>query len=1091
MDGSPRSKKNTEQNYPFAHSPTHRHNIENMDYVGITITEDFAQQKDISTIPSVSSQRLHHQPQQNQIQSQRHYLPSAVQVPNVSQGQDPPLISIRRRSENYIHHPIQTNYSGSSTTATSTHILSHQHRPPQSSQQLPQLHQHIPQLYSSSSQKLSLPQYLSHAHHHSQTHQPPLLNPTAQLQIHPQQRSISQSHPINYQSKIHQNNTHQSALPIKSYHMTHSSPPPSVPPRSLSTSSSFPSSGKNTLTSNFHLRNDFDKKHSFRGSLFRHIRSKSDMHPPPSRRNDPGKQYLSPLKALTVKLSSTYHRVNPNFRYEHAYNPRRVLTKPSKGVKNDGYDNEDSDYILYVNDILGSEEGQKYLILDILGQGTFGQVVKCLNFKTKEIVAVKVVKNKPAYFNQSMMEVAILELLNQKWDNHDEHHILRLRDTFIHKKHLCLVFELLSVNLYELIKQNQFRGLSTNLVRVFTAQLLDALTILNEARIIHCDLKPENVLLKNLESPTIKVIDFGSACHARQTVYTYIQSRFYRSPEVLLGLPYSSSIDMWSVGCIAVELFLGLPLFPGSSEYNQVSRIVEMLGIPPTYMIEVGKTASEYFERYTDEQDQKKYRLKSMEQYMQEHNCVEQPSKKYFSAIKLSDIIKNYPITRKGSTQKDIDKEMQNRLAFIDFVQGLLNLNPIERWSPQQAKLHPFITGEKFIGKFTPPMQLKSAKSNLANAQTVPQLIGAANQTSTMHLSPMSSQSAQSSPTASPKIPQRKVVTINTESIIKQNQSNSIPKVSPRHSSVQTSNKSSSLMPKSSIGSLNRPRASTIGNVQVPPQIQRAAALVSPGRAPREKDPRRLPLHYPHLNFLQEHEPNDTSPFSVVVDGDNRRQNESKNPNINEVYGIRISENWSEMNEVRQRDEPYSRDDQSPREERYHTGASNDVSVKRTGEGHGTSMSSNEKRLRGDSGMQMPGTLPNGVLDDNDVGTSVLPLHVSPAPLRNYRNSPNNHTPNSSPYPHHPQGHPLPIPPNFNYPKNLPLTLPSRRHENNYSTSPSSFEPSSPEYNLSPQFPPQLPPIPQFVLGNSSMENKNSTHSDREPRYSTNGVGNV
>ncbi|CCO27079.1 dual-specificity tyrosine-(Y)-phosphorylation regulated kinase [Rhizoctonia solani AG-1 IB] len=132
---------------------------------------------------------------------------------------------------------------------------------------------------------------------------------------------------------------------------------------------------------------------------------------------------------------------------------------------------------------------------NVLGQGTFGQVVKCQNIKTHEIVAVKVVKNKPAYFNQSMMEVTILELLNTTWDPNDEHHILRMRDQFIHKNHLCLVFELLSSNLYELIKQNQFGGLSTQLVKVFTAQLLDALTVLNEARLIHCDLKPENILL--------------------------------------------------------------------------------------------------------------------------------------------------------------------------------------------------------------------------------------------------------------------------------------------------------------------------------------------------------------------------------------------------------------------------------------------------------------------------------------------------------------------------------------------------------------------------------------------------------------------
>jgi|ERR1700722_3234627 len=87
--------------------------------------------------------------------------------------------------------------------------------------------------------------------------------------------------------------------------------------------------------------------------------------------------------------------------------------------------------------------------------------------------------------------------LNKTCDPNDEHHILRLRDSFIHRSHLCLVFELLSSNLYELIKQNQFQGLSTQLVKVFMAQLLDAMTVLKEARLIHCDLKPENILLKS------------------------------------------------------------------------------------------------------------------------------------------------------------------------------------------------------------------------------------------------------------------------------------------------------------------------------------------------------------------------------------------------------------------------------------------------------------------------------------------------------------------------------------------------------------------------------------------------------------------
>ncbi|ORY69922.1 kinase-like domain-containing protein [Pseudomassariella vexata] len=457
---------------------------------------------------------------------------------------------------------------------------------------------------------------------------------------------------------------------------------------------------------------------------FKKIRAMPDLRPkvnaqPPFRRANPEGGFISPLQALTVHLPATYRICNPSFKYESSRNPRRVLTKPSKGVKNDGYDNEDSDYILYVNDILGSEEAghkNRYLILDVLGQGTFGQVVKCQNLKTQEVVAVKVIKNRTAYFNQSMMEVSVLDLLNTKLDKNDDHHLLRLKDTFIHRQHLCLVFELLSVNLYELIKQNQFRGLSTTLVRVFAQQLLNGLALLNKARLIHCDLKPENILLKNLESPIIKIIDFGSACDERQTVYTYIQSRFYRSPEVLLGLPYSSAIDMWSLGCIVVELFLGLPLFPGSSEYNQVSRIVEMLGNPPNWMIEVGKQAGDFFEKRQDEFGRKTYHLKSMEQYSRERGTKEQPSKKYFQANTLPEIIKSYPMPRKNMKQSEIDREMNNRIAFIDFVRGLLTVSPLERWSPQQAKLHPFITQQKFNGPFVPPMNLKASSLNRSPA---------------------------------------------------------------------------------------------------------------------------------------------------------------------------------------------------------------------------------------------------------------------------------------------------------------------------------------------------------------------------------------
>ncbi|CAE6367938.1 unnamed protein product, partial [Rhizoctonia solani] len=392
------------------------------------------------------------------------------------------------------------------------------HAPPiQSSQTLPYSHEH---------ERAMSDQTRSNIYHHS-------YDPYAQAQEHIRRPSYNTNPPGDYAPETR--------------------PPPSPAYQQLQYSTSTPGT---PMTSSY--QRQFYSPKPRQG--FRHVRDPKDLQPrvnpaPPGRRFADG-AYLSPLRALTTHLTQTYHICNPEFRYESTHNPRRVLTKPSKPVHNDGYDNEDYDYILYVNDWLGPDDGRnKYLILDVLGQGTFGQVVKCQNIKTHEIVAVKVVKNKPAYFNQSMMEVTILELLNTTWDPNDEHHILRMRDQFIHKNHLCLVFELLSSNLYELIKQNQFGGLSTQLVKVFTAQLLDALTVLNEARLIHCDLKPENILLMSLQSPQIKVIDFGSACHERQTVYTYIQSRFYRSPEVLLGMSYTSAIDMWSLGCIAVELF--------------------------------------------------------------------------------------------------------------------------------------------------------------------------------------------------------------------------------------------------------------------------------------------------------------------------------------------------------------------------------------------------------------------------------------------------------------------------------------------------------------------------------------------------------
>jgi dual specificity protein kinase YAK1 len=181
----------------------------------------------------------------------------------------------------------------------------------------------------------------------------------------------------------------------------------------------------------------------------------------------------------------------------------------------------------------------------------------------------------------------------------------------------------------------------------------------------------ENILLTDLKSPKtlIKCIDFGSACFKNQTIYSYIQSRFYRSPEILLGLDYDLSIDMWSLGCICAELYLGLPVFPGVSEYNLLCRFIEMFGDIPNYMLENGKHTLKFYKKVSCGFNMFIYELKTEKEYYMENNQQPKEWRRYFNDEKLDDLILNYP----GSKSiRDSDRIH----SFIDFLKGLLQYDP-------------------------------------------------------------------------------------------------------------------------------------------------------------------------------------------------------------------------------------------------------------------------------------------------------------------------------------------------------------------------------------------------------------------------------
>ncbi len=120
--------------------------------------------------------------------------------------------------------------------------------------------------------------------------------------------------------------------------------------------------------------------------------------------------------------------------------------------------------------------------------------------------------------------------------------------------------------------------------------MLQALRFLRRHNIIHCDLKPENLLLHSKSRGAVKLIDFGSSCFADEKIFTYIQSRFYRAPEVMLALPYTAAIDMWSLGCILAELHTGSPLFPADSELDLFAFITEINGLPPAELLKARMT---------------------------------------------------------------------------------------------------------------------------------------------------------------------------------------------------------------------------------------------------------------------------------------------------------------------------------------------------------------------------------------------------------------------------------------------------------------------------------------------------------------------
>ncbi|XP_051966871.1 cyclin-dependent kinase-like 5 isoform X3 [Xyrauchen texanus] len=298
----------------------------------------------------------------------------------------------------------------------------------------------------------------------------------------------------------------------------------------------------------------------------------------------------------------------------------------------------------------------KFEVLGIVGEGAYGVVLKCRHKETKELVAIK--KFKDSEENEEVKETTLRELKMLRTLKQDN--IVELKEAFRRRGKLYLVFEYVEKNMLELLEELP-NGAPPDKVRSYIFQLIKAIHWCHNNEIVHRDIKPENLLISS--NDILKLCDFGFARNLSEgsdANYTeYVATRWYRSPELLLGAPYGKAVDMWSVGCILGELSDGQPLFPGESEIDQLFTIQKVLGpLPPEQM------------------------------------------KLFYSNPRFAGL--RFPSVSHPQTLERRYLGIINGLM-LDLIKNLLCLNPTERFLTEQCLNHPVFQGLRGPDRPAPP----------------------------------------------------------------------------------------------------------------------------------------------------------------------------------------------------------------------------------------------------------------------------------------------------------------------------------------------------------------------------------------------------
>lgn len=268
-------------------------------------------------------------------------------------------------------------------------------------------------------------------------------------------------------------------------------------------------------------------------------------------------------------------------------------------------DDDDGHLIYRHGDILQS----RYKIQATLGEGTFGKVVKVKDLQTDEVMALKIIKNVEKYRDAARLEINVLEKLSEK-DPEGHQLCVKMVHWFNYHGHICIGFEMLGLSVFDFLKDNNYQPYTMDHVRHVSYQLCYSVKFLHDNQLTHTDLKPENILLvdssydliyngkkkrdmRKLKNPDVRLIDFGSATFDHEHHSTIVSTRHYRAPEVILELGWAQPCDVWSIGCIMFELYLGITLFQTHDNREHLAMMERILGTIPYRMAR--KTKTKYF----------------------------------------------------------------------------------------------------------------------------------------------------------------------------------------------------------------------------------------------------------------------------------------------------------------------------------------------------------------------------------------------------------------------------------------------------------------------------------------------------------------